>query len=169
MGYLHVPHPNANTNGNNIGGDNGNNNVVPTLTILPPKPDVLLPLLLAAVTQENKVNKWDGLHDGPTPNQQQALMMQQQSTKHVQLNDSWKADFRAYLFSIPAYYKFYMKRYIKPLLPRSVAAMVNSVGGEDGVGGGGSGSNEGGGDRKGDRDKKRAGDWICQKCKLNNF
>ena len=143
MGYLHVPVSSSTSSS--------------TLTILPPDPHILIPLILKAVKDENKVNKWEGPDVNLDSNEN--ATMDQQSTKHVQLDDNWKKEvsdrnemlrasrspcgththsshsqLRGYLFSIPTYYKSYMKRYIRPLLPRSASSLFNSVGGEDGDG-----------------------------------
>jgi len=76
MGYLHVPVSSSTSSS--------------TLTILPPDPHILIPLILKAVKDENKVNKWEGPDVNLDSNEN--ATMDQQSTKHVQLDDNWKKE-----------------------------------------------------------------------------
>lgn len=82
-----------------------------TLTLLPPEPHILLPLLVKAADAEHRMLKKSP--DNPRP---------------ILLDDAWRSELRAYLFRIPFYYHNALKRCLRPLLPTSVHALLSSEG-----------------------------------------
>lgn len=47
------------------------------------------------------------------------------AARAIHLDDSWKADFRAYLFRLPPYYLPAIRRVLRPMLPPSVVPLLN--------------------------------------------
>jgi integrator complex subunit 6 len=107
IGILHVP-PNATSLSAPW---NSNPKTYSTLTLLPPEPHILLPLLVKAADAEHRMLK--KYPDNPRP---------------VLLDDAWRSELRAYLFRIPPYYHNALKRCLRPLLPTSVHALLSTEG-----------------------------------------
>ena len=82
-----------------------------TLTLLPPEPHILLPLLVKAADAEHRMLK-------KYPDKPRA----------IHLDDAWRSEFRAYLFRIPPYYHNALKRILRPMLPTSVHALLSTEG-----------------------------------------
>ncbi|KAI2496509.1 Integrator complex subunit 6 [Fragilaria crotonensis] len=107
IGILHVP-PNATSL---TAPWSNNTKSYSTLTLLPPEPHILLPLLVKAADAEHRMLK--KYPDNPRP---------------ILLDDSWRSELRAYLFRIPLYYHNALKRCLRPLLPTSVHALLSTEG-----------------------------------------
>lgn len=109
IGILHVP-----AKCSNLGPDT-NPNQLATLTMLPPEPHVLLPLLMRAAEAEHVAIK---------------KMEKSQKTARpiVPLDDHWRSEFRAYQFRLPPYYQHVMKRCLRLVLPPSVHSLLNTEG-----------------------------------------
>jgi WW domain len=124
IGILHVPtiatsNPSSLIYANSLSAKNsisrsssgGSSNTYSTLTLLPPEPHILLPLLLKAADAEHRMLK-------KYPDKPRA----------VYLDDSWRSEFRAYLFRIPPYYQSALNRCLRPLLPPSLHSLVSNEG-----------------------------------------
>ncbi|KAL3782882.1 hypothetical protein HJC23_006934 [Cyclotella cryptica] len=92
-----------------------------TLTLLPPDPHILIPLLIRVAETElrtlNKIKDKGGSKACAIP-------------KIIHLDDNWKSDFRTYLFRIPPYYLPAMRRALRSLLPPTVSSFLNPDGQE---------------------------------------
>ena len=80
-----------------------------TLTLLPPEPHILLPLLLRAAEMEHRT-----------------LKKGEKSNKMVLLDDTWRSEFRAYMFRLPPYYQHSVKRCLRAVLPPSVHTLLQA-------------------------------------------
>lgn len=94
IGILHIPR--------------GSKKEHSTLTLLPPEPHILLPLLLRIVEMEHRA--WKKHKASPAA-------QRPGSKPNVLVEDSWRAEFRAYIFRLPPYYNFAIRRALRPLLP----------------------------------------------------
>jgi hypothetical protein len=106
-----------------------------TLTLLPPEPQILLPLLIRAAEAEHRiVRKAPEVKDVPGKSGATAGLIQKQASgsgpKPVPLDDHWRSDFRAYMFRLPPYYHNALKRSLRTVLPVSVHSMLNLDGNE---------------------------------------
>jgi hypothetical protein len=116
IGILHVPQ-----NSTTLGAQAGPNRLA-TLTILPPEPHILLPLLIRAAEAEHRIIKKIETSAGTD-----ITLIQRSAAKAVvALDESWKTEFRAYLFRLPPYYQFSLKRCLRVILPSSVHSMLPS-------------------------------------------
>ena len=107
IGILHIPPDAASLTGPwNYSAKNYS-----TLTLLPPEPHILLPLLVKAADAEHRMLK-------KFPDKPRAVI----------LDDAWRSEFRAYLFRIPPYYHNALKRSLRPLLPSSVHGLLSTDG-----------------------------------------
>ena len=86
-----------------------NESAIATLTLLPPEIHILLPLLLRACDAEHKVLKRN----------ENDITTGESSKLKVPMEESWRNEFRAYLFRVPAYYQFALKRTLRSVLPSS--------------------------------------------------
>ena len=94
-----------------------------TLTLLPPEPHVLLPLLIRAAESEHRaLKKAVALNDSNGLPQKQASA----ASRTVHLDESWRNEFRAYLFRLPPYYQNALKRSLRSVLPSSVHSLLNT-------------------------------------------
>lgn len=104
-------------------------NRLATLTLLPPEPHILLPLLLKAAEAEHRAIK---KLETAKPAVGGAILglIQKQSTAKlvVPIDENWKSDFRAYIFRLPPYYHDALKRCLRPLLPSSVQSLLHADG-----------------------------------------
>jgi integrator complex subunit 6 len=101
-----------------------------TLTLLPPEPHVLLPLLIRAAESEHRALKKavaviehsskDSLSIGLVHKQASA------ASRTVHLDESWRSEFRAYLFRLPPYYQNALKRSLRGVLPSSAHSLLNT-------------------------------------------
>jgi hypothetical protein len=95
-----------------------------TLTLLPPEPQILLPLLLRVAEQEHRA--WKKSVEGNQIKSATATSADAQPTKvHVSIDEAWKSEFRAYLFRIPPYYHNAVKRCLRSILPSSVHNLLH--------------------------------------------
>ena len=106
-----------------------------TLTLLPPEPQILLPLLVKAAEAEHRiVRKASDVKEVPGKSGATAGLIQKQASssgsKVVPLDEHWKSDFRAYMFRIPPYYHNALKRSLRPILPASFHSLLKLEGNE---------------------------------------
>ena len=105
IGILHHP---ASTNVDLNAGGGG---PYTTLTLLPPDPHILVPLLLRAAEVEHRA--WKKAMERPPGGK-----------VNPTLDEQWKSEVRAYFFRIPAYYHNSIKRALRLILPVSVHATL---------------------------------------------
>jgi len=108
IGILHVPNNSSTLLSPSL---SSSSNGFCTLTLLPPEPHILLPLLIRAAEAEHHMLK-------KNPDKPRAVLM----------DESWRSEFRAYMFRIPPYYHNALKRFLRPLLPNSVHTLLSSDG-----------------------------------------
>ena len=105
-----------------------------TLTLLPPDPQILLPLLIKAAEAEHRVLKKALETKEKTANRGGAtaglIPAGASSSGQVHLDDHWRSEFRSYLFRMPPYYQNALKRCLLPILPSSVHSMLAIDGNE---------------------------------------
>ncbi|GAX14282.1 ATP-dependent RNA helicase DDX26B [Fistulifera solaris] len=112
IGILHVP-----LQSSTIASQAGPGRLA-TLTLLPPEPHVLLPLLLRAAENEHKALKKAELALLKRGDIEQSLIHKQIAAKAlVVLDEQWKNEFRAYQFRLPPYYSYSLKRSLRHVLP----------------------------------------------------
>jgi integrator complex subunit 6 len=105
-----------------------------TLTLLPPEPQILLPLLIRAAEAELRAMKKatsDVTKDAAAGMGATAGLIQKQSVsvaRNVHLDENWRTEFRAYLFRVPPYYQNALKRALRHILPASVHSMLSAEG-----------------------------------------
>lgn len=122
IGILHVP-SNTSTFGSTI----MSGTRVSTLTLLPPEPHLLLPLLIRAAEAEHRAIKKLALGDGNTTATNPAMLKKLMiASRNVQLDDHWRNEFRAYMFRIPPYYQNALKRSLRNVLPASAHSLLNN-------------------------------------------
>jgi hypothetical protein len=119
IGVLHVPHGTSSLSSSLTAGVR-----VSTLTLLPPEPHVLLPLLIRAAEAEHRVLKKiaASLESSTGIPQKQAST----ASRSVQLDEGWRNEFRAYLFRLPPYYQNGLKRSLRSILPASAHSLLNA-------------------------------------------
>lgn len=108
IGILHAP-MNSSTLASQAG-----SNCLATLTLLPPEPHILLPLLVRAAEAEHRVLK---KMEGKTISNNKL---------NVLLDDHWRSEFRAYLFRLPPYYQNSLKWSLRTVLPTSAHALLHA-------------------------------------------
>jgi integrator complex subunit 6 len=101
-----------------------------TLTLLPPEPQMLLPLLVNAAEAEHRIlRKASEAKEASGRCGATAGLIQKQASsagpKSVPLDEHWRSDFRAYLFRIPPYYHNALNRSLRPVLPASAHSLLN--------------------------------------------
>lgn len=94
-----------------------------TLTLLPPEPQVLLPLLVKAAEAEQRMLKRH-VEANDVPGKGDSTIGNS-GPKSVHLDEHWRSDFRAYMFRIPPYYHNALKRCLRPILPPSAHSLLN--------------------------------------------
>ena len=106
---------------------------VSTLTLLPPEPHIILPLLVKAAEAEHRAQKKGGIAEakeavvaGKTGATAALLQKQTASSRNVVLDDQWRTEFRAYLFRMPPYYQNALKRSLRAVLPASAHSLLNA-------------------------------------------
>lgn len=117
IGILHVPCTNKTTN---------NTSKSSTLTLLPPDPQKLLPLLLQAAEIENRalrkaLEKGEKMSLDSTDIQKTLLAI----SKNVLLDENWRSEFRAYLFRVPPYYAFALRICLRQILPARCQSLIS--------------------------------------------
>jgi len=130
IGILHIPPAVASLSNQPTGAK------FSTLTLLPPDPQILLPLLVKAAEAEHRLLKKQSEpkeasagRSGATAGLIQAGASNS-GQKHVHLDEHWKSEFRAYMFRIPPYYHNALKRSLRPILPASAHSLLNLDGNE---------------------------------------
>jgi hypothetical protein len=104
IGILHVPE---------------DSKVPGTLTLLPPDPHILIPLLLrAAEVEHRQLKKAAASSDG-----EPGKMMT--TSKNLIMDENWRSEMRAYLFRVPPYYHPSLRRCLRSSLPPSVHSLLN--------------------------------------------
>jgi integrator complex subunit 6 len=95
-----------------------------TLTLLPPDPHILFPLLVKAAEVEHRALKktMDKIANGSG----QSGINVSAIMRNVHLDDNWRAEFRAYLFRIPPYYQQSLRRCLRHVLPASVHCLLST-------------------------------------------
>jgi hypothetical protein len=111
IGILHVPN-----NSSTLSSMTPVNRLA-TLTLLPPEPHILLPLLLRVAEVEHKALKIAEANAGKTGAPIKAV---------VPIDEHWRTEMRAYLFRLPPYYQSAVKRCLRPLIPTSASSLLVS-------------------------------------------
>ena len=94
-----------------------------TLTLLPPDPHILVPLLIRAAEMEHRA--WKRAIERSNTAASTSSTSQPPVVKvNTTLDEQWKSEFRAYLFRIPVYYHNSIKRAVRTILPVSVHATL---------------------------------------------
>lgn len=135
IGILHVPHDWVKLKDISAGAAQNDSSPtkVSTLTLLPPDPHILIPLLikvaemelrmLKKVTENNK--EATSIKAGATAGLIKKKINSATAARAIHLDDNWKSDFRAYLFRLPPYYLPAVRRVLRSMLPQSVLALLN--------------------------------------------
>jgi len=110
IGILHAPHGSTSLS-NPSGVDTSR---IATLTLLPPEPHILLPLLIRAAEAEHRLLKKHADHG----NKFQKIL--------VPLDEHWRSEFQAYTFRIPPYYQPALKRSLRHVLPASAHTLLHA-------------------------------------------
>lgn len=103
-----------------------------TLTLLPPDPHILIPLLIRIADMELralKKNKEKGASSRPGATAD-FIKKSHSVLKAVHVDDQWKSDFRGWLFRLPPYYFPAIRRVLRPFLPPSVLSLLSPDGQE---------------------------------------
>eukprot|EP00980_Cylindrotheca_fusiformis_P003037 scaffold709_cov197-Cylindrotheca_fusiformis.AAC.5 len=132
IGILHVP-PGTSSLGSSL----NSGTRVSTLTLLPPEPHILLPLLIRAAELEHRSMKKLQMSEPKDPGNNtkvasMASMLQKHTTasRNVHLDDHWRNEFRAYMFRLPPYYQNALKRSLRGILPSSANSLLTADGPE---------------------------------------
>ena len=139
IGILYLPHNRVSladqTKGESESGS------LSSLTLLPPEPHILLPLLVnAAELEYHELKKAADSKDTAIKSSTTAakggstagFIKKQQQTlsnvaaRNVALDEQWRSDFRAYLFRIPPYYQHALRRCLRPILPASAQSLLST-------------------------------------------
>lgn len=126
IGILHVPSTTS-----TLGSSLSSGSRVSTLTLLPPEPHILLPLLIRAAEAEHRALKKVSAaesKDGGGAGNMNVLKKQALASRNVHLDEHWRNEFRAYLFQIPPYYQNALKWSLRSVLPTSVHSLLNADG-----------------------------------------
>jgi len=111
-----------------------------SITLLPPEPHILLPLLVRAAELENNqlkksVQSKEAVASDSAANKggstagfikKQQLSSSTITSRNVPLDEQWRSDFRAYLFRIPPYYQHALRRCLRPILPSSAQSLLST-------------------------------------------
>ena len=103
---------------------------LPTLTLLPPDADRLIPLLIKIAEMELRIikkidSKEVASRSGATSGLIKKKVNSTAAARAIHMDDNWKADFRAYLVRLPPYYLPAVRRVLRPMLPPSVVSLLN--------------------------------------------
>lgn len=132
IGILHIPQNNTTLEGSQT----TSTARLSTLTLLPPEPHILLPLLVKAAEAEHRAIKKSleakegpGVAGGATA----GLIQKQAGTgssgpRTVHLDEHWRSEFRAYMFRVPPYYQNSLKRCLWPVLPTCAHSLLSTDG-----------------------------------------
>jgi hypothetical protein len=105
-------------------------NRLATLTLLPPEPHILLPLLIRAAETENrlltKLEASKNAANAASATKSSGLAQKQALAKAVvPIDEHWRSEFRAYLFRLPPYYQLSLKRALRAVLPSSAHSLLH--------------------------------------------
>ncbi len=127
IGVLHVP-----SGTSTLGSSLTSGARVSTLTLLPPEPHVLLPLLIRAAEAEHRALKKAATADAKEAGGTSTNLLKKQlvASRNVQLDEHWRNEFRAYLFRIPPYYQNALRRSLRNILPASAHSLLTADGTE---------------------------------------
>lgn len=130
IGILHVPPASSTLSSSLSSGVR-----LSTLTLLPPEPHVLLPLLIRAADAEHRALKKlagaESKDPGPTkPGSAPTFNLSQNqasaASRNTHLDESWRNEFRSYMFRLPPYYLHGLKRSLRVVLPASAHSLLNT-------------------------------------------
>lgn len=139
VGILHLPHNRVSLEGQT--GSSPESGSLSSITLLPPEPHILLPLLAKAAELENRALKKaadakdTAASSGATASKGGStagfIKKQQQSSsnvaaRNVALDEQWRADMRAYLFRLPPYYSHALRKCLRPILPASAQSLLST-------------------------------------------
>lgn len=135
VGILHVPRDWVKLKDIGAGGGKSDSSPtkVSTLTLLPPDPHILMPLLIKVAEMElrmlKKVSENNkeaiSVKSGATAGLIKKKINSATAARAIHLDDNWKSDFRAYLFRLPPYYLPAVRRALRSMLPQSVLALLH--------------------------------------------
>ena len=141
IGILHLPHNRVALSDQSAGEfSSESGGALSSITLLPPEPHILLPLLVRAAELENMQLKKSVQSKEAAASSSAAakggstagfIKKQQQSSstvtsRNVPLDEQWRSDFRAYLFRIPPYYQHALRRCLRPILPSSAQSLLST-------------------------------------------
>uniref|UniRef100_A0A6U9Y3Q2 Integrator complex subunit 6-like beta-barrel domain-containing protein n=1 Tax=Pseudo-nitzschia australis TaxID=44445 RepID=A0A6U9Y3Q2_9STRA len=124
IGILHVPPRAQNTISSSSSAAH-----LSTLTLLPPEPHVLLPLLIRAAEVEHRVLKKTAAINENNKESASIGFVQKHAaaaSRTIHLDENWRNEFRAYLFRLPPYYQNALKRSLRSILPSSAHSLLNT-------------------------------------------
>ena len=120
IGILHHP---GSTNADSSGAANVGSQYT-TLTLLPPDPQIIVPLLIRAAEIEHRAWKRaierSNMAAAASSTTTTTSSLPPPIKVNITLEEQWKSEFRAYLFRVPVYYHNSIKRALRPILPVSV-------------------------------------------------
>ena len=130
IGILHVP-----SGSSTLGSSLSSGTRISTLTLLPPEPHIILPLLVRAAEAEHRALKKAMASELKESNGGSApsaglFKKQAQASRNVPLDEHWRNEFRAYLFRVPPYYQNALRRSLRNVLPVSAHPLLNADGTE---------------------------------------
>lgn len=104
---------------------------VSTLTLLPPDPHILIPLLIKVAETELRMLKKlvenskesTGVKSGATLITKK--INSATAARAFHLDDAWKSDFRAYLLRLPPYYLPAVRHVLRSMLPQNILGLLN--------------------------------------------
>jgi len=139
IGILYLPHHRVSLADQT--GSESESKFLSSITLLPPEPHILLPLLVKAAELEyRELKKAADSKDAAAASTGAAskggstagfIKKQQQSSsnvaaRNVALDEQWRSEFRAYLFRIPPYYQHALRRCLRPILPASAQSLLST-------------------------------------------
>jgi hypothetical protein len=120
LGILHVP-ANCSTLASLAGPSR-----LATLTLLPPEPHILLPLLIRAAEAENRLlTKLEASKSAAAGNSNGLMLKQALAKAVVPIDEHWRSEFRAYMFRLPPYYQLSLKWALRAVLPSSAHSLLH--------------------------------------------
>lgn len=88
-----------------------------TLTLLPPEPHIILPLLVRAAESEHRQLKKASLNT-----EQNSVT---NTANNIIMDENFRSDLRAYMYRVPPYYHPAIQRALKVILPSSVHSILS--------------------------------------------
>jgi len=93
---------------------------ISTLTLLPPDPHILFPLLIKAIESEHRALKKVAEKKEVT----NALLLS--ASRNVHMDENWRSLMKAYLFRLPPYFFHSIRRSLRTILPSSVHSLLSA-------------------------------------------